>query len=290
MMSKTTTTTQKATANNNRKTITTTSSPYKPPSWLDIQDYLAKTSKTRPSLLFEGPHVEMAITSLLTADAVCFDVDSTVITEEGIDVLADYLGKGAQVKELTKRAMEGNNLTFDKALQLRLDLLQPNLQQIQQLLQERPLELTPGVEDLMHTLQGHGVDVFLVSGGFRIMIEPVAKQLCIAKDRIVANTLLFDEATGAYTGFDPNEPTSADMGKRKALQQIKDENEYEVMIMIGDGATDAQAKPPADAFIGFGGVVVREPVKQSADCFVTSFEPLTALVKRFGRNKLHWTE
>jgi phosphoserine phosphatase len=47
------------------------------------------------------------------------------------------------------------------------------------------------------------------------------------------------------------------------------------MVMIGDGATDLQAKPPADAFIGFGGVVVRESVRQAADWFVTDFRTLT---------------
>ena len=42
--------------------------------------------------------------------------------------------------------------------------------------------------------------------------------------------------------------------------------------MIGDGVTDMQARPPADLFIGFGGVVVRESVKQGADWFVTDFK------------------
>ncbi len=266
---------------------------YTLPSWTQVQDVVGLTKSSSSStssslpIIMDGPRQELALMSLLQADAVCFDVDSTVITEEGIDVLADYLGKGEEVKALTKRAMEGNNLKFEEALQMRLDLLQPTRQQIQRLLQERPLQLTPGVEEFIQVLASHGVDVYLVSGGFRLMIEPIAKQLCIARDRIVANTLLFDDKTGAYQGFDPTEPTSADLGKRKALQQIKEENEYQVMIMIGDGATDAQAKPPADAFIGFGGVVVREPVKQVADLFVTSFEPLTTLVKQFGKNKLN---
>ena len=44
--------------------------------------------------------------------------------------------------------------------------------------------------------------------------------------------------------------------------------------MIGDGATDMEARPPADAFIGFGGVVVREKVKQGADWFVTDMQEL----------------
>lgn len=47
--------------------------------------------------------------------------------------------------------------------------------------------------------------------------------------------------------------------------------------MIGDGATDLEARPPADAFIGYGGVAVREAVRDGADLFVHSFEEVLAL-------------
>ena len=50
------------------------------------------------------------------------------------------------------------------------------------------------------------------------------------------------------------------------------------MVMVGDGATDAQAKPPAKAFIGFGGVVERQQVKEKADWFVTDFDSMTSVV------------
>ncbi len=44
--------------------------------------------------------------------------------------------------------------------------------------------------------------------------------------------------------------------------------------MIGDGATDLEARPPADGFIGYGGIVVRETVKAKADWFITDFNDL----------------
>ena len=50
--------------------------------------------------------------------------------------------------------------------------------------------------------------------------------------------------------------------------------------MIGDGVTDMQAKPPADLFIGFGGVVVREEVRTGADLFVTDFKAIEDLLDR----------
>jgi phosphoserine phosphatase len=243
------------------------------------------SSSTTPESLFQslngksciGNNVGDAMYSLYTADAVCFDVDSTVIAEEGIDVLAEYLGKGEKVAALTKQAMEGG-MKFQEALQLRLDLLKPSKTQILTLLKEQPLVLTPGIHDLMSSLQNKKVDIWLVSGGFRIMIEPVAQQLSIPIGNIVANTILFD-SEGNYTGFDTNEPTSRDMGKPKALTQIESQKGYKTMVMVGDGATDAQAKPPAKAFIGFGGVVEREAVKQKADWFVSDFADMTKIVE-----------
>ncbi len=73
------------------------------------------------------------------------------------------------------------------------------------------------------------------------MIEPVAKSLAISKSNIVANTIFFDEDTphGEYKGFCRDEPTSADMGKPKAVQLIKDKHGYKTIVMVGDGATDA---------------------------------------------------
>lgn len=224
-----------------------------------------------------GNSIPDAMFSLYNADAVCFDVDSTVIDEEGIDALAEYLGKGEEVAELTKQAMEGDT-KFQDALQMRLDLMKPSKSQIKTLLEEQPLVLTNGVASLVKSLHEKNVDVWLVSGGFRIMIEPVAEELNIPTSNIVANHILFDD-NGEYDGFDKDEPTSRDMGKPKALEQIKAKKGYETMVMIGDGATDAQAKPPASAFIGFGGVVEREAVKEKADWFVSSFDDLTKIVQ-----------
>jgi phosphoserine phosphatase len=224
-----------------------------------------------------GQNVETAMHALATADCVCFDVDSTVVNEEGIDVLADYLGQGQAVAALTLQAMEGG-MKFQDALRARLDLLKPARPQIEQCLLERPLQLTPGIQELVDKLHAAGKHVYLVSGGFRIMIEPVAEILGIDKSRIVANTILFDDTTGDYLDFDSNEPTSKDMGKPAALLQIQVAGAYKTMVMVGDGATDAQAKPPAAAFIGFGGVAVRKQVQDTADWFVMDFKDMIRIV------------
>ncbi|GMH52582.1 hypothetical protein TrRE_jg4906, partial [Triparma retinervis] len=208
-------------------------------------------------------------------------VDSTVINEEGIDVLADYLGKGPEVSAWTAKAM-GGNVKFEDALAARLALIEPSRSSIESCIKDRPFQLTPGVEGLVGALHEKGVDVWFVSGGFRIMIEPIAEALGVPRTNILANTILFeDDDRGTYKGFDPKEPTSADMGKPRAVREVKASKGHKTVVMVGDGATDAQAvaEGAADKFLGFGGVADREAVREKADWFVYDFEEVTKVVK-----------
>ncbi len=106
------------------------------------------------------------------------------------------------------------------------------------------------------------------------LIRPVAQQVGIPYHRIYANTIKFDQSTpeGHYVGYDNLEPTCRDGGKARVVQLLKDIHGYDKIIMIGDGVTDMQARPPADLFIGYGGVITREKVKEEADWFVTDFQ------------------
>lgn len=80
-----------------------------------------------------------------SADIVCFDVDSTVIVEEGIDELAEFCGKGEEVSNLTREAM-GGAMTFQEALRRRLDIIKPTQSQIRQFLMEKPSTLSPRIK------------------------------------------------------------------------------------------------------------------------------------------------
>lgn len=236
-----------------------------------------KLAMARPMSTRSGLNVEGAMDALRKANAVCFDVDSTVIREEGIDVLADSLGKGEEVAAWTAQAM-GGSVKFEDALAARLNIMKPSKQQVELCLENHPLQLSPGMDDLVKALAARGTDVYLVSGGFRIMIEPVAHALDIPLSRLFANSILFD-TDGSYKGFDDKEFTSRDGGKPRALEHIKAEGKYDTMVMVGDGMTDAQAKPPADAFIGYGGAVVREAVAAKACWYVKDFDEMIRVVK-----------
>jgi phosphoserine phosphatase len=205
-------------------------------------------------------------------DAVCFDVDSTVCQDEAIDELAEFCGVGKQVAEVTKVAMNGG-LSFRDALTARLNLIQPSRQKLEAFLKQNPPRLTTGIQELVKTLHSRCVDVYLVSGGFSRIILPVARLLNVPEENVFANVLQFDE-NGKYRGFDLSQPTSDSGGKKQVCGLLKQRNGYQRLVMIGDGATDMEASPPADAFIGFGGNEVRESVLKGSRWFVRHFDEL----------------
>ncbi|KAJ0890139.1 putative phosphoserine phosphatase [Helianthus annuus] len=211
------------------------------------------------------------------ADAVCFDVDSTVCVDEGIDELAEFCGAGKAVAEWTARAM-GGSVPFEEALAARLDLFKPSLSTVQDFLEKRPqgmLLLSPGIMELVQKLKESGKTVYLISGGFRQMINPVASILGVPTENIFANQLLFNDS-GEFTGFDVNEPTSRSGGKPTAVELIRKVHGYKTVVMIGDGATDLEARRPgcADLFICYGGIQLREAVSAKADWLAYNFKDL----------------
>ncbi|KAJ6749167.1 PHOSPHOSERINE PHOSPHATASE [Salix purpurea] len=209
-----------------------------------------------------------------SADAVCFDVDSTVCLDEGIDELAEFCGAGKAVAEWTARAM-GGSVPFEEALAARLSLFKPSLLQVQEFLETRPPKISPGINELVKNLKAKNTNVYLISGGFRQMINPVASILGIPPENIFANQLLFG-SSGEFVGFDVNEPTSRSGGKATAVQEIRKVHGYKALVMIGDGATDLEARKPggADLFICYAGVQLREAVAVGADWLVFNFADL----------------
>ncbi|CAH1990188.1 unnamed protein product [Acanthoscelides obtectus] len=213
---------------------------------------------------------------LKNADAVCFDVDSTVIREEGIDELARFCGKYKEITELTTKAM-GGGMTFQESLKMRLSILNPTRKQVDEFIRTKPATLTPNIDKLIALLQRKRIPVYLISGGFKCIIEPIAQKLNISEENVFANRMKF-YFNGDYAGYDENAPTSKSGGKAVAIQHLKDTKRYKTVVLIGDGATDLEACPPADAFIGFGGNVIRHTVKERAKWFVTDFNDIINVI------------
>jgi phosphoserine phosphatase len=87
--------------------------------------------------------------------------------------------------------------------------MQLTRQQLTAYIKSNPIKLTPGIAELIRTLQiNQKADVYLVSGGFRELILPVARLVGVPESNVYANRLIFHPTTGEYIDFDRNEPTS----------------------------------------------------------------------------------
>ncbi|CAH8545998.1 unnamed protein product [Schistosoma curassoni] len=207
---------------------------------------------------------------------VCLDVDSTVCEDEGLDEIAGFLGVTDKVEKITEEAMNGE-LDITKALEARLSIMNLNLKKLTDFLDNHPVRLTPGVENLVNQFKENGVDVYLVSGGLYPLVNRVAKLLNIPEENVYANKLIFNNE-GTFVGLDHSAPTSRSDGKALIVNELLNKLHTPVM-MIGDGMTDANACPPASVFIGFGVNVIRPKVKTISDYFCTSVEELINLLK-----------
>ena len=211
------------------------------------------------------------------ADIFCFDVDSTVLNNEGIDQLSKYLNLDERVSEITNITMNGD-MSFEESLDMRLNIIKPSVNDIKSFIDANLLEFTDGIIDFIQLLQKNGKIIYLISGGFESLILPYAKILNIPKENVIANRFIHNSLTGEYMTFDKTSFTSKSGGKKEALQSIKNKYEKCSIIMIGDGVTDLEAKTEAELFIGFGGIVERKIVKDNSDCFIKSFHELSDIM------------
>jgi len=191
-----------------------------------------------------------------------FDVDSTLVTIEGIDVLA---GGNPAIAKLTDAAMNGE-IPLDQVYAKRLEMIRPSKDRVEQLGAAYVRSLVDGAKETIATLQDNGVIVHLVTAGIEQAIRPLADALNVRN--VHAVRLTFD-ADGNYADFDRRSFLTRPGGKELVVRDIRARSHGKAAF-IGDGISDLEAKPAVDLFIGFGGVVVRPRVKENADLYVTN--------------------
>jgi len=193
----------------------------------------------------------------LAKKLIVMDVDSTLIQQEVIELLAAKVGVDDQVVSITAAAMAGE-LDFAQSLRARVALLAGAPESILAEVRSE-IKLTPGARTLVKTLQRLGHEVAVVSGGFTTVIEPLLIELGIKNFR--ANTL--EIADGKLTGK-VIEPIIDRAAKAQALRDFAENAgvALEQTIAIGDGANDLDMIAAAGLGIAFN---AKPAVKAAAD-------------------------
>ncbi|MBF0779081.1 phosphoserine phosphatase SerB [Streptococcus cuniculi] len=174
------------------------------------------------------------------------DVDSTLILEEGIDLLGEEAGVGSEVADITERAMRGE-LNFEEALVARVTLLKGLPVSVFDRILDK-IHFTPGAEKLVAELHRRGYKVAVVSGGFHETVDVLAERLGI--DYVKANRMEVEE--GILTGRVLGDIVTKDT-KKAYLEKWALENGVELAqtIAVGDGANDLPMIQTAGLGIAF---------------------------------------
>jgi phosphoserine phosphatase len=212
------------------------------------------------------------------------DMDSTMITVECIDELADYAGIKPEIAAITERAMAGE-LDFAEALKARVVLLAGLSEDvIAQCLTERVRPMA-GAETLVRTMAGWGAHTVLVSGGFTSFTGPVAAMIGLAE--VHANVL--EIVDGKLTGNLLGDIVDAQR-KREVLRAARAAGKLDPdqVLAVGDGANDLPMITAAVEGDGLGVGYHPRPQLAEAANFSVRHNDLTALLFAQGVPKAEW--
>jgi D-3-phosphoglycerate dehydrogenase len=208
-----------------------------------------------------------------------FDFDSTLVRIETLEALADIALVGVEgadsirkeIAAITDKAMSGE-LDFGAALKARLAMLPLTRDHVRALADRILDEGTPSVRRNLRFFNEHADHIYILSGGFREIIAPVAERLGIAPDRVLCNDLIYD-AEGRVTGVDEANPLARENGKPVVIRQL---GLAGPVVMVGDGWNDAEVKlaGAADRFYAFTEIARRDRVVAVADGEATSMDEL----------------
>lgn len=214
------------------------------------------------------------------------DMDSTMITVECIDELADYAGIKAQIAEVTERAMRGE-LDFEEALRSRVALLKGLPESVvDDCLRER-VKIMPGAKALVRTLKAHGGAALLVSGGFTRFADVVAAE--IGFDSARANVLGIEN--GVLDGTVHGEIVGAQTKRETLLAALKSRGwPATASLAVGDGANDIPMIEAAGQGGGLGVAYHAKPKTAAAAPARIAHGDLSALLYACGFKRAEWVD
>jgi phosphoserine phosphatase len=197
------------------------------------------------------------------------DMESTIIENEMLDELADFIGRRREVSEITRQAMNGE-IDFAAALEARVRLLAGLPERV--LGEALPrIRLRAGARQLVATMRGAGAETALVSSGFTIFAEEVAAALGF--DHVIANRL---EVTAGRIAGTVSQPILTGESKRNTLLALAAEHAVPLQqtMAVGDGANDL----PMLAAAGIGIAFHAKPVVASSARWRLDHTDLTGLL------------
>ncbi len=212
------------------------------------------------------------------------DFDSTFTKVEAFDALVDISLKDhpdleirkQQIFDITNKGMDGS-ISFRESLEKRIMLLQPNRRHLEKLVTVLRELVSESFKRNKDFFQIYADNIYIISNGFHAFIDPIVTEYGVKPENIFANRFHFDEQ-GNVTGFDSENPLSANKGKVELLKRLNLPGD---VYVIGDGYNDYEIKHAglANKFFAFTENVEREKVLNKADHIAPSLDEFLYLNK-----------
>lgn len=214
---------------------------------------------------------------------IFFDCDSTLTTVEGIDILADIVGKKWRVEVLTNAAMDGL-LNLEDVYSRRLRAINPTHDQIREVTRIYKRHIVEDARQVIAALQTLGHEVYIISGGLAEPVREVGIYLGVPPSHIRAVNIDYNQLSGhwwlqkhletdkpaieRYLDYEEGALTVSN-GKAQIIRELLGK-QHGRALLIGDGSSDYLASQAVDLFVGFGGVVQRTYVREQAPIYLHS--------------------
>ncbi|SHN33879.1 D-3-phosphoglycerate dehydrogenase [Cyclobacterium lianum] len=207
------------------------------------------------------------------------DFDSTFTKVEALDILGEISLKDdpekpkklQAIKDITDQGMEGK-LTFRESLVQRLEILDANKEQIDELISALKQKVSDSFQRNKEFLKENAEDIFIISNGFKDFVVPIVTEYGIKPENVFANEFEYG-ASGEITGFNKENPLSKNNGKPETIRKLNLEGD---IYVIGDGYTDYEIKASgvANKFYAFTENVHRANVSSKADHIAPSLDEI----------------
>jgi phosphoserine phosphatase len=212
--------------------------------------------------------------SLSSIRLAAFDMDSTLITIECVDEIADFAGRKAEVSAITEAAMRGEISDYDESLRRRVALLQGLPESVLHRVWNERVRLSPGAAELISALKAAGAHILLVSGGFTFFTERLREKLGL--DFARANVL--EVENGQLTGRLLGPIVNAER-KRIILEQICAQLGCSPLqaLAVGDGANDLKMMSIAGISVAYRA----KPVVRNETTHAVNHNGLDSILRLF---------
>lgn len=209
--------------------------------------------------------------------SVVFDCDATLVAMEGIDWLAGP--RIGEIREMTDLAMDGL-IPLEEVYGRRLAIIEPTRARVEALGDAYLAALVEDARETVAALRWLGKAVRVVSGGLAPPVQAVARALGLEPGWVAAVGIDFDD-DGRYRDFERTSPLTTSDGKAAVVAAWALPRPT---LMVGDGATDLEARPAVDGFAAYMGVTHRPAVAERADVVLraASLAPVLALAADAG--------